>query len=84
MRFANPRLISFILFAALPGCMPMPGMTPAMGIPGLSGSTPNPAGALFSASTDCASMGLVLADPAQPDILKDQVRVAMVAGGCAV
>ena len=82
------RSISVLLITLLSACSPM-----GTAIPGLAGAvpgvgavspfgTPNPAGALFGASQDCDGMALVLADPAQPAFLKDQVRQAMAAGGC--
>ena len=83
------RLFYVPLIAVLSGCMPMmPGMPGMMGAGMMGGAMPNPigtinpAGALMGASTDCAGMAMVLADPAQPVILKDQVQQAMAAGGC--
>ena len=80
MQNIRARYFSFFLIVLLPGCSPMGGM--GMGALNPLGSTPNPAGALLGASQDCEGMALVLADPAQPAFLKEQVRQAMVAGGC--
>lgn len=74
MHVIRARYFSFLLIALLPGCSPEGGM----GGHGPLGGTPNPAGA----SQDCDGMALILADPAQPAFLKDQVQQAMAEGGC--
>ena len=70
--------------------MPAPaGIDAAMVGSQFAGSIPNPFGSPipgggFAAATDCTGMAMVRADPSQPQFLRDQIVVAMRAGGCPV